>query len=803
MKGKIIKIRENYRGQEYGFIMSLSSDESEYYFDNRYLKDGTMADFYQDDIVIFDPYTNPYKKNQKIAINVVLDLEATNQYAVAHNEEQANIVTDSNTSQKDNSKISKNWYRLNPPSEKIKTIVENEFSREEQIIIRKFWDILYPTNVGHFRIKDNDVNFGYHLFGPTMNFFLQLGLEKNEFAVLFNDRKSFQRKTLEEPFFYLTHSLFSRVRISGYFFVLLTKYDDIEHQVQLLEERGALPYSIIPFTYKELLNEPDSSFENFVLERFKSHLFERNFFSYSEPINDQLFLFGGREVYAKGIVDRCASGDHSGVFGLRKSGKTSVLNMIKQELEHRNIIYQSYHCANLLNLDWHELLYTMVNDIYKKRGMRLTSQEYSKKNAASSFANDINIISEKAEATIVFLFDEIEQISPDTTFEPLWRNPTCYLFFWHTIISYCEENPGKLSIVVAGINPSINEEYFVLSTEEKSNPTKAAPRNPIYLKLSNDSYLKPFTFEQTSRMVNELGRYMGLHFSDEVCYELQKDFGGHPFFTRQMCKLIVEHIKQERLKKQNVSIFEISRQLYNAVKDSAIYEMKAEGWCDDVLKELRISYPQEYRDLLQIANGDKIAKTKVKENIKTIPHLTGYGLVRCDPASREMEISIDIVRDYLIARKEYKKPFSEMSVEEIDNEISAGISACERPLRDMIANVLLNVYDEKQAADFIRETPSIRKENKGIDISEYTVQQLLDPSQVKIHLYTLKDIIVNNNHFAVFRDRLSPYSSREIRQFLDNIYISRTAADHHFEEYHEATLETFRASLKAILGLLK
>ena len=75
MKGKIIKILENSYGQEYGFIRSLDRETEEgedYYFDNRYLSEGTMSDFYKEDVVDFTPSTNPYKPEQQVAQDVSL-----------------------------------------------------------------------------------------------------------------------------------------------------------------------------------------------------------------------------------------------------------------------------------------------------------------------------------------------------------------------------------------------------------------------------------------------------------------------------------------------------------------------------------------------------------------------------------------------------------------------------------------------------------------------------------------------------------------------------------------------------------
>ncbi|MCM1219851.1 MAG: ATP-binding protein [Lachnospiraceae bacterium] len=796
MKGTIIRIIENDYGQEYGFISASGED---YYFDNRYLSDGTMSDFYEDDDVDFEPGVNPHDKSQKVAKNVKLNLGKLKEQQVKS--PQAIIAAESVTYSIPNqeSSLSQKWY-VPGRSEKL---ILRDFSDEEVLILDKLKDVFYHTNAGHFRTRDRGINYGYSLLGPTKQFVIRLGMEKVEFAMILCNSEEFQRRTLEETFLHLTHHVIPKVRISGHFYILATKYPNIAEQIEKPEIQGALPYSIIPFSYAELLQTPAVEMEGFLLARFKKFLFERDFFSYSEPINDRLFLFGGRDTFAKSIADRSFSGDHSGIFGLRKSGKTSVINMIKQELEQRKILYIAYRCIEFVRHNWYDAAYKIVSDVYLKLGKEAPSSHYTETNAVEMFSKDMTEILPIANRHIVLIFDEIEQISLDSTFDEKWQNPIAFHLFWSTIITFCEKNPGVLAMIIAGINPAISE-MDILPTDAGRVP----PRNPVYKKLSNESFLKPFVYEQTKRMVNDLGKYMGFKFDEDVCFELQKDFGGHPYFTRQMCKTIVEYIRKNRLKEDEENIFIITRPLYTAVKETGDYEVASLQWCKDILRELQVCYPGEYKLLLEIANKDTEAMQKVRRSTSVIPHLIGYGLVRFDNASKEMEISIDIVRNYLINEKEYKKPFAEMTPDEIDDEIQDGISQCEIPLRKLIKDVLFTQLPRTDAPDFIKLTPSFQRDNRNKSLDGYTVQQLLDPRLVTLHFYVLKDIICGydsqfKQHFELFKNTLYPYTKAEIESYLGNLYVARNTADHHFEIHNEGTLQNFRASLSEIAKLLR
>ena len=795
MKGTIVKIKENDYGLEFGFIRA--EDGEDYYFDNRYIATGSMSDFFVDDTVQFTPDVHPYDSSNLIAKNVMLNLgqvkvkELVPTPARKQKEENEYFTPeDSGSSDK--------WFDKG----RAEKLVLRGFSTEETTLLDKMANILKHTNAGHFKTREKGVNYGYSLFGPTKAFAIQLGLEKVEFAMILCDRKDFQRRSLEEPFLYLTHYIIPKVRISGHFYVFVTKYQEIVQQIENPDIQGALPYSVIPFSYSELIQVPDDQFEAYVLRRFKKFLFERDFFSYSEPIYDRLFLFGGRDVFAKAIADRSITGDHSGIFGLRKSGKTSVINMIKQELEQRKIYYLSYRCVEIAPYSWHGAISKIVRDIYKLLEIDPPSKQYSSENAIDFFLEDVSNVLPRIDNHLVLIFDEIEQIAIDSSFDEKWQDPIAYHLFWSAFITFCEKHPGSLSLIVAGINPSINENDLI--EVGKGVP----PHNPMYKKLSNESYLKPFVFEQTRRMVNDLGKYMRFKFEDSVCHELQRDFGGHPYFTRQMCKTIVEHVRQNGLIGEDDKQFLVTSPLYTAVKESAEFEIASIQWCQDILRELQNCYPPEYQMLLRIANRDAGTIQQLKKSISIIPHLIGYGLVEYDKSSREMQVSIDIVKKYLVGTKEYKKPFRDMTPDEIDSEIQEGVSTCENPIRKLISDVLSTYFTPIDATEFIKDTPSFVRDNSQLDLSKYTLQQMLDPRMVTLHFYALKDIMCCRGkkfgeHFEKFKNRLFPYTKSEVSSYLSNIYVARNTADHHYEVHNEATLVNFRSSLSEIQKILQ
>ena len=195
VKGKITRIIENEYGNKYGFIVA----DKDYYFDDRYISTGSMSDLYEDDTVEFMPYENPHT-GKAVAKNVHIDLGEIKKkefVPIGHITDKADeeyIIPNQEDS------ISLNWYNPGRP-EKLSLY---EFSEEEVAIMNKLSTVLYHTNAGHFKTRQKGIKYGYALLGPTKQFHIRLGLEKVEFVAIFCDQDTFQRRTLEETFLYLT-----------------------------------------------------------------------------------------------------------------------------------------------------------------------------------------------------------------------------------------------------------------------------------------------------------------------------------------------------------------------------------------------------------------------------------------------------------------------------------------------------------------------------------------------------------------------------------------------------------------------
>jgi hypothetical protein len=120
-------------------------------------------------------------------------------------------------------------------------------------------------------------------------------------------------------------------------------------------------------------------------------------------------------------------------------------------------------------------------------------------------------------------------------------------------------------------------------------------------------------------MVERLGYFMGLEFSPQVIADLQQEFGGHPFFTRQVCSKIHQLASVDRPVK-------VSSNLLSRAKTE--FQGQLEQYLRDIIEHLRENYFDEFCVLKAVIEGEKSELTEFgNEAPDLIDHLIGYGVV--------------------------------------------------------------------------------------------------------------------------------------------------------------------------------
>ena len=569
----------------------------------------------------------------------------------------------------------------------------HRFDGQERTILNKLSKEWYLTSSG-CEIKLALSTYEYFLMKPTPIFSEMFNLER-EIICVFSPYENFEPRTLSA--FSQAQESLTDLRTESVCRILISKDRNIEQRIETLLKTDPEQPIIIPFTYDELTAPYD---DFFFRNRFRKHFYSRNLFDFLSPLKSDLYFFGRSQLVHE-LVNRHKDGEHTGLFGLRKSGKTSIIYAVERTLDVSGDNYVSIDCESpsIHKLRWNELLEKIITLYHSSLSSKVkisTKDRYQEKYAADSFQEDIlKIYSSKKKQSTLFIFDEIERISPSTASSEHWRRGEDFIYFWQTLRGFYQRNPDVFTYMLVGTNPSCVEES-----------TLAGHENPIFASIPCQ-YVPNFELEQVREMVRKLGRYIGLKFDEIIYSKLTDDFGGHPFLIRQACSVIHTECKGNR----------------PAIVDKALYEKIKKKFIDNsvhyldmVVQVLRDWYPDEYEMLKYLSQGDIASFNEFAEdNVNFTKHLIGYGLIQ--KSRNGYSFNIEVVKEYLGSHHKYER--INLTEAEMLEEISRRRNALEKSIRKIIKNALIMKHGKTKALkQVLAALPSARRDSlssNGID----------------------------------------------------------------------------------------
>lgn len=469
-------------------------------------------------------------------------------------------------------------------------------------------------------------------------------------------------------------------RLDPVVIILVSRDTNIKDIIKKNNSVNKEPRIIVPFTYDEIL---DSNFDGKVLQnRLREYFYQRDLYAMESPLKSDNYFYGRANI-VHNFFDKYSIGEQAGLFGLRKTGKTSVLFAIERLVEARKGMSVFIDCQSpgIYNLRWFELLEYIINRIIEKYSIKLESSNiiYNEKNAPELFLKSLKEIRKFKNKRILMIFDEIEHITFDLSRSESWKNGSDYLSFWQTIRSIIQSEQELCSFIIAGVNPMITEKVSINGFD-----------NPIFNNISV-KYLDLFTLNDVKNMTKEIGSYMGLSFEEGVYFKLSNDYGGHPFLIRNVCSILNSNFTERPYKI-------ISRD-YDDFKE--VIDTKLISYIQSILFVLENWYPTEFNILKDIALENKEKYTeRIRKHDLSIAHLLGYGIV-CKSQQNNFYIEIDAIKNYM--NDSYRNEFMPSNQEEFRNIISSRRNNIEINLRTLVKQVLTIKYGKDKVPQIIEK----------------------------------------------------------------------------------------------------
>ncbi|MGC8898870.1 MAG: hypothetical protein ACP5ON_11645, partial [Bacteroidota bacterium] len=308
-------------------------------------------------------------------------------------------------------------------------------------------------------------------------------------------------------------------------------------------------------------------------------LFQRDLYKGNFPVSGRMFFGREKEI---GIVN-CSieEGRSIGIFGLRKSGKTSLLYQLKLIRNTDLVAYFDPEASPLTDTSW--LCWRAIKEFAQQRGWTsksiLSLENIRSETAlpdfstvAMHFVGDIRVLlkNEPPEVRLILMIDEIEKVTPARG--ESWAHS---LEFFRIVRGLAQESQGRFVVIIAGANPAICE-----------MPQWHGEDNPVF-QFFEEMFLSLLPEKECKEMVVTLGEGMGVHWDDDALREVYRLTGGHPFVARKVCSIIVRHFRNRPLYVNANMIREAEREL----------AMRLEEVFREIKERLQRDYPDEWRVL--------------------------------------------------------------------------------------------------------------------------------------------------------------------------------------------------------------
>ena len=626
-------------------------------------------------------------------------------------------------------------------------------SNKTQEIIQKLASCFYVTKADRF--SDGGSEYEYAFVRPATSIEHSLP-NAREFIVLFSDYENFEARTLS-AYSKISSQLEDELRINGNFRILVSSDNKIKNKLnKVFNEEPDIPVTLV-FRYEDLMH---GIIADKIVNEARNVYHFRDLFSQREPLKGDAFFFG-RSSLLSSLRDRMSRGECSGVFGLRKSGKTSILLACERlsKVDNHRFVHIDCQSPSITSLKWNDALLSISKLVRQKAGLSNSAMQlgsFDVQNAADSFEKAINDSYSAGRKITVLAFDEVEHISPVTGVGH-WRDGEDALKLWQAIRSAHQKFSSKFCFIIAGTNPSITEHRQISGTD-----------NPI-LQYVEVFYLPGLTDQDVLTMCQTLGELMGMRFDITSINDLYKALGGHAFLTRQVASKIHNMISFEG-RPLNISSYDVS---------NAINEMNFKTLFDDILVSLRDRYRDEYDLLEWSAVGDTDVVTEfLKNDPNMVDHLCGYGIV--EKRDNIIYPKMGLVTDYLRSSSKVSGVVRDQA--DRWSVIARKRGLLEVELRKVVRHRALDKYGKREAVKYIFENISkVRLEKIG----SLSTDQIFSDSDCPLYFSDLMSVFKSEKEYWGNRFSMS-YS--DLNGALDKINKLRADAhaksisDHDFDE---------------------
>lgn len=267
------------------------------------------------------------------------------------------------------------------------------------------------------------------------------------------------------------------------------------------------------------------------------------------PVHDPGGFFG-RTAEFQQIISAIERGQSVGVFGLRKTGKTSLLNFVSGRRRDAGRAVVWVDISGLAGADDFRLrllegAWQAVGALAVESGQMPRLRTLNRNGELKvgpdlmrlHWLRDLEALARHAGTRLETFIDEIDQLHPDRSHLGAEASDMLVALTQLRGMIQSADPESGLVLICAGVDPALFERPLLSSGSD----------NLLY-KLVRLMYLAPLSRDEMAEMVRDLGRRMGVRVRDhEVIDFLFDEYGGHALLTRKACSLATRQRQKDEI----------------------------------------------------------------------------------------------------------------------------------------------------------------------------------------------------------------------------------------------------------------
>ena len=342
-------------------------------------------------------------------------------------------------------------------------------------------------------------------------------------------------------------------------------------------------------------------------QRLARELFATDSFQITGPVSDDADFFGRREQ-ANDMLRQLQAGRITAIFGLRKVGKTSMLNRVIDLANDAGfpkvaMIDCSLRGFNEMRAAEALKVVARLARLASQHGYAHVSQTLRRSDGDIMSTFDALWQAGSPKAPLLIVFDEVDYITPESPTSAHWKHD--FNDFWREFRALIQESKRHdltVSVLVSGVSSRSFRTAEIDGTENS------------VLHFVPEDYLSPFAEAAADAMINALGKRCGLTLSPEARGIIAQTSAYLPYWMRMAGSYVHRHVEVEG---RPVEIdAHLARQLCNEFAETEGAEISRVA-----LQNLRRVDRPMFDLLVRVSKGDAVDARLTRPLIR-------YGLVR-------------------------------------------------------------------------------------------------------------------------------------------------------------------------------